>query len=183
MMKRILPLLLALAMITTAAAEAPSDADIFARFTYSEKPVAVVLVTEDQEIIDYTPTSDNDPREEGERFVEVLFNVQDNPFTSDEMLNLGKGASVTNAQGNSYTTTVYTGISVKFGADGLSLSDEQAQFGLIFHVPEKDAIDTLTLHIEGVEDPIALSVFGEANFPAETEAPSEEPEATEAPAE
>ena len=181
MAKRFLPLLLALVLMVTAAAAAPADADIFARFTYADKPVAVVLITEDQDIIDYSPTPDNDSREEGERFVKVLFNVQDTPFTSDEMMGLGKAASLTDAQGNRYTTTIYAGVAVKFGADGLSLSDEQAQFGLIFHVPETEAVDTLTLYVEGVEEPIALSTFGEANFPADTEAPTDESEATQAP--
>lgn len=182
MTKRFLPLLLALVIMLTAVAAAPSDADVYSRFTYADKPVAVVLITEDQDIIDYTPTADSDPLEEGDRFVKVVFNMQDNPFTSDEMLDMGKNSTLTDAQGTPYTTTLYAGVAIAFGNEGLSLSDEQTQFGLIFCIPGATALDTLTLTIEGVEEPIALNAFGEANFPAETEAPTEEPEATEAPA-
>ena len=181
MTKRVLPLLLALAVLLTAIAAAPADADVHTRFTFADKPVAVVLITEDQDIVDYTPTADSEPLKEGERYVKVIFNMENNPFTSDEMLDMGKGSTLTDAQGNPYTTSLYAGVAIAFGNDGLSLADEQKQFGLIFTVPEEAALDTLTLTIDGVEEPIALSAFGEANFPAETEAPTEAAEATEAP--
>ena len=185
MLKRALPLLVLLLVLITsiAAVSVPADEDVHTRFSFAEKPVALVLITDDQEIVNYSPTEKNDPREEGERFVKVMFNVKENPFTRQEMKDLGKACTLTDSQGETYTSSVYTNVTLLWNTSKISLSDKQEQFGLIFCVPEGVALDTLTLAINGVEDTIPLSGFGEANFPAPTATPTvtEAPEATATP--
>lgn len=123
---------------------------------WHEKPLRIVLITDDAEVINYTPPAGNDPRQEGERFIKIQFAAIDEPLTGDEIQQESQEFILRDAAGNEYPVIAFTNVAISFEDGTFGIAQEQPVMALLFSVPERLEISELSLIVPDLIEPFPL---------------------------